>query len=184
MPGAGAMDEFGDRQAAAPNLQYWMKAANGTEYGPVDASTLARWFAEGRVGQDYMIRFGEGLWQPAPAFQSIVSGPLTMSSSGHNPFAAHSAFTAGTTTARTYPKADQSGLVLAMGILSWVGFCPIFGIIAWVIGGQALNDINAGQADPNNRGIVQVGYYLGMANCILFVGCGAFMLLGIALSAV
>ncbi len=92
------------------------------------------------MGADYQIRIGtHGHWQPAAPFQSVVNAPLAMPSSGVNPFAAQSAFTPGLATSRSYPKADQSGLVLAMGILAWVGACPIFGIIAWVIGGQAFS---------------------------------------------
>lgn len=165
-------------------VQYWMKAGNGTEYGPVDGETLARWFAEGRVGPDYQIRIGPyGHWQPAAPFQAIVTGMSNAPETGANPYAVPSSFTPGVAQSRVYPKSDQSGLVLAMGILSWIGSCPIFGIIAWVVGGQALTDINSGQADPSSRGVVQVGYYLGMINVILWIACGGFMLLGIILSA-
>ncbi len=71
---------------------------------------------------------------------------------------------------RSYPKSDQSGVVLALGILSWFT-CPICGIIAWVMGAQALKDIQMGLSDPTNRGLVQVGYYLGMVHVILFAVC-------------
>ncbi len=108
---------------------------------------------------------------------------MGMPESGANPYATPSNFTPGMASGRVYPKSDQSGLVLAMGILAWIGGCPIFGIIAWVVGGQALSDINAGQADPSSRGVVQVGYYLGMINVIICVACGGLLLLGIALSA-
>ncbi len=161
-----------------------MKASNGTEYGPVDSATIARWFSEGRVGQGYYIRVGEqGAWQPADIFHRSLN-KSTPSSQAANPFAASSTYAPAVATGRVYPKSDQSVLVLAMGILAWVGGCPIFGIIAWVVGAQALGDINSGLADPNSRGVTQVGYYLGMANVILCVGCGALMLLFIALSAV
>ncbi len=69
-----------------------------------------------------------------------------------------------------YPKPDQSGLVLAFGILSWF-VCPIFGVVAWVMGRTALQDIAAGLADPANKGLLQFGYYLGMVNVILYTIC-------------
>ncbi len=161
-----------------------MKASNGAEYGPADSATLARWFTEGRVGADYQVRIGQhGHWQPAQAFQSLPSAQTPMPESGINPYAAQSTFSVGVATGRIYPKADQGGLVLAMGILAWIGVCPIFGIIAWVIGAQALADINAGQADPSGRSTVQVGYYLGMVNVLICLLCGGFLLLSILLSA-
>lgn len=178
-------DNLASSGSNAGGIQYWMRASNGVEYGPVDEATLNRWFNEGRVGADYQIRIGShGHWQPQAAFQSVVSTPLSMPAIGVNPYAAQSTFTPGVATSRTYPKADQSGLVLAMGILAWIGGCPIFGIIAWVIGGQALADISAGQADPSSRGVVQVGYYLGMVNVILCIACIGLFFLSIVLSAV
>jgi hypothetical protein len=156
-----------------------MRAANGQEYGPVDSATLGRWFAEGRVGPGYMIRAGEsGVWQPASDFQT-ASVPNTT-----NPFAAYPTASGMPLQTRRYPKSDQSGLVLAMGILSWLGFCPIFGIVAWVVGGQALRDIQQGTADPTNRGLVQVGYYLGMISVILSICCVGFYALLFALMAI
>ncbi len=70
----------------------------------------------------------------------------------------------------TYPKADQSGLVWAFGILAWF-VCPIFGIVAWVMGRTALQDVAAGLADPANKGLLLFGTYLGMVNVILYGLC-------------
>ena len=165
--------------ATGSTANYWMKAANGQEYGPADSATLGRWFAEGRVGAGYMIRTGEyGTWQPASDFQTASLPSST------NPFAAFPTGSGLPHQQRQYPKSDQSGLVLAMGILSWIGFCPIFGIIAWVIGAQALRDIQEGNADPANRGLVQVGYYLGMISVILSVCCFGFYALLIAIMSI
>lgn len=158
-------------------MHYWMKTTNGHEYGPVDQATLTRWFSEGRVGPGYEIRAGEfGSWQPAHIFQpQAISGST-------NPFAP---YPSGGSMAmgRQYPKTDQSGLILAMGILSWI-VCPVCGLIAWVMGSQALRDIQQGQADPTNRGLIQVGYYLGMVNVILAVCCVGFYVIMIALIAI
>ena len=173
-------DPYSRPEPVAPQkdlpASYWMKAANGQEYGPVDSATLGRWFSEGRVGAGYMIRTGEyGTWQPASDFQT-ASVP-----NSSNPFAAYPTGAGLPTQQRQYPKADQSGLVLAMGILAWIGFCPIFGIIAWVVGSHALRDMQQGTADPTNRGLVQVGYYLGMISVILSVCCFAFYVVVIAI---
>jgi hypothetical protein len=160
-----------------------MKATNGQEYGPVDRAGLDRWFAEGRVGPGYEIRSGAyGPWQPAATFQAGNFQALGTAGTP-NPFASYPTTGAVPLAGRHYPKPDQSGLILAMGILSWI-VCPICGVIAWVMGGQALKDMQVGAADPTNRGLVQVGYYLGMVNVILAICCFGFYVLLFAMMAI
>lgn len=167
---------------------FWMQTTDGAEYGPVDRAHLNRWFSEGRVGQGYQIRQGEnGPWQAADLYRPESPQPT----SEPNPFAAQPtqanpyAQSPGSTTQNApmqsslpqYAKSDPSGLVLTMGIVSWVcllvcapiGWIP--GLIAWISGGRGLKDIQAGQADPSNTNLVQVGYYLGMVNVILTLLC-------------
>lgn len=178
--GAGAVGfdiPLSPQSSADAGTQYWMKATDGKEYGPVDSANLARWFSEGRVGPGYQIRAGEsGPWQPAATFQAPVSVGGT-----NNPYAGYSTGAMPNQT-RQYPKADQSGVVLAMGILSWI-VCPICGVVAWIMGGQALKDMQAGAADPTNRGLVQVGYYLGMVHVIVTVCCCGAYIVFIAIAA-
>lgn len=69
-----------------------------------------------------------------------------------------------------YAKPDVSGMVLAFGILSWF-ICPIFGIVAWIMGRTALKDVATGLMDPANKGLIQAGYYLGIVNVILYSLC-------------
>ena len=157
----------------AGDQRYWMRTVDGTEYGPVDAATLQRWFHEGRVGPGYQIRQSEfANWQAAelfrPGFPSSsgapVAAPLNPYSPAHDP---------GTGMFR-YPKSDQSVLILVMGILGFA-CCPVFGIVAWVMGHTALNDIQAGLVDPGTKGLVQAGYYLGIASVLINVLCGGGM---------
>lgn len=152
-----------------------MRSTEGAEYGPVDRATLNRWFSEGRVGPGYLIRQSEtGMWQGAeffkpggqPAGSPFTTSPFTTSSA--NPYATT---TAAATYGQMYPKPDQSGLVLAFGILAWF-FCPIFGVVAWIMGHSGLRDIRLGLVDPANKGLMQVGYYLGMVSAILWLVCG------------
>lgn len=162
--------------------QYWMRSTDGTDYGPVDRVTLNRWFNEGRVGPGYMIRQSEtGNWQGAEAFKpsAPLAGMPNMPSSG-NPYATASTVTNAPGYGQMYPKPDQSGLVLAFGILSWF-LCPIFGIVAWVMGNSGLRDIQLGLVDPANKGLMQAGYYLGMVNVLLYVLCGGGYFVFIAL---
>ena len=167
---------------------FWMRSTEGAEYGPVDRTTLNRWFSEGRVGPGYLIRQGEtGMWQGAEIFQPVAqpAGPagVPFASTASNPYAATASSSAAPTYGQMYPKADQSALVLAFGILSWF-ICPIFGVVAWIMGHSGLNDIRLGLVDPANKGLMQAGYYLGMINVIIYLLCGggyfvfiAFMIL-------
>lgn len=161
-----------DAFAGQPSVsnEFWMRASDGTEYGPVDRTNLNRWFSEGRVGAGYQIRQGQnGAWQPAAAFQPQLN-PYADHPSGGNPYAPSAA-----QSYSQYRKSDPSGLVLTMGILSWVcllicpfiGFIP--GLVAWITGRNGIRDIQAGVADPTNLTLVQVGYYLGMVNVLLTV---------------
>lgn len=230
---------------------FWMRTADGTEYGPVDRPNLNRWFSEGRVGPGYTIRQAmDGPWQPADVFRPHGSSPgtapppqsnypgmqastgaaggMALDSTGYSysfpgasqqvptqqsdanhsnassdrvpsgpsanggsavpnmygtagrPVSTNAAVGgsyAGVNQAYPgapqYAKSDPSGLVLTMGIVSWVcllvcapiGWIP--GLVAWISGKRGLADIQSGQADPSNANLVQVGYYLGMANVIL-----------------
>lgn len=165
--------------AAANTDQYWMRSTEGNEYGPVDRSTLTRWFNEGRVGPGYLIRQSEtGDWQVADAFKP--SAQVSSFSNPANPYSVAPASPAAPTYGQMYPKPDQSGLVLAFGILSWF-ICPIFGVVAWIMGNSGLNDIRLGLVDPANKGLMQAGYYLGMVNVILYILCGGGYFLFIAM---
>jgi phage FluMu protein Com len=177
---------------AARDAQYWMRASDGRTYGPVDQPGLMRWFAEGRVGPDYQIRTGsEGPWQPAALFQGMRSaappGRSPQPAAGHpfagNPYA-QNPYAASPVAAQAYPqgqspttwrKDDRGSLVLVLGILAWIFGCPIFSIIAWTVGHQAIRDIRDGLANPASLGMVQVGYYLAMAHVIVTLLAIGFM---------
>ena len=70
--------------------------------------------------------------------------------------------------------------MLAFGILAWF-ICPIFGIVAWIMGNSGLHDIRLGLVDPANKGLMQAGYYLGMVNAIIITLCGGGYVVFIAL---
>lgn len=163
----------GSGVTAANVDQYWMRSTEGADYGPVDRTTLNRWFNEGRVGPGYMIRQSEtGNWQGAETFKPVSQqNAMPNSPISGNPYAAVNTVPMTPTYGQMYPKPDQSGLVLAFGILSWF-VCPIFGVVAWIMGNSGLHDIRLGLVDPANKGLMQAGYYIGMVNVILYVLCG------------
>ena len=159
-----------------------MRSIEGAEYGPVDRETLNRWFSEGRVGPGYMIRQSEtGIWQTAELFKPIEKpAGVSYTSNSANPYAATISHSSLGTYGPMFPKPDQSGLVLAFGILSWF-ICPIFGIVAWIMGNSGLHDIRRGLVDPANKGLMQAGYYLGMVNVIIYILCGGGYFVFVAL---
>ncbi len=145
--------------------EFYMQTADGSQYGPVDRANLNRWFSEGRVGDGYQIRQNDGPWQPAESFRPQ---PVQQ-----NPYAENYGTAQAAQAQTRYAKSDSSGLVLTMGILSWVCvfMCPFIGwipgLVAWICGRTALRDIANGVADPSNLSMVQVGYYLGMIHVVL-----------------
>jgi len=66
----------------------------------------------------------------------------------------------------------QGTTVLVLGIVSWV-ICGLCAPFAWVMGNNALREIDRNPAAYSNRGAVQAGRILGMIYTIL-------MLLGLA----
>lgn len=162
-------------------IRYWMRAVDGSEYGPVDQATLDRWFREGRIGPGYQLRLSQyGNWQPADDFRPSMphrsDNPFAEATSSSNPYQAIDS----TTNQPYYPKGDQGVIILIMGILG-LFCCPIFGVVAWIMGHSALNAIQAGLADPRTKGLVQIGYYLGIVSVVLSVLCfGARLIVALA----
>lgn len=66
-------------------------------------------------------------------------------------------------------KSANGTLILILGILSWVLLGPLAGIPAWIMGNSAMKEIDSGQADPSERGLVQAGKILGMISTILWI---------------
>ncbi len=193
---SGSRNPFADRQSSAADENspssaqppegdsYWMLAVDGSEYGPVDRATLDRWFMEGRVGPGYQLRQNKfANWQPANSFRSAAGAaghnPYTDQAQANNPYQTSNAGAG----SPHYPQGNQGGVVLVMGVLG-IFCCPIFSIVAWVMGHSALKSIDAGLADPNSRSLVQIGYYLGIAGVVLGMFCYGGQILIAALGVV
>jgi hypothetical protein len=52
-------------------------------------------------------------------------------------------------------------LILVLGILGLL-LCQLLGPVAWVLGKGDLRAMDAGQMDPEGRGLTQAGYILGI----------------------
>ncbi len=77
-------------------------------------------------------------------------------------------------------KSANGVLILILGILSLVMFGCLTGIPAWVMGNNALREIDSGMADPNERGMVVAGRILGMISTILAILGAIFFALAFA----
>lgn len=65
-------------------------------------------------------------------------------------------------------------LILVLGILSIV-VCGPLGIAAWIMGNNALRELDQGFGDPNSRGLIVAGRVLGIIGVVLtIVGCVVF----------
>jgi hypothetical protein len=67
-----------------------------------------------------------------------------------------------------FAEPHRGAMILIFGLLG-IFFCPIFAIVAWLMGGADLKKIRAGQMDRAGEGLTQVGYILGIVGAILFV---------------
>ena len=63
-------------------------------------------------------------------------------------------------------KAHRGTVILIFGILSWVCCFP-FGIAAWVMANQDLNEMDSGAMDPEGRGLTMAGKIVGIVSIVL-----------------
>ena len=79
--------------------------------------------------------------------------------------------------ANAYAEEHRGSIVLIFGILGLLLTCPIFSIMAWVMGAKDLAKMRAGVMDPSGRDMTRVGYVLGLLwslLCILVMLCIMF----------
>jgi hypothetical protein len=60
-----------------------------------------------------------------------------------------------------YQEASQSTTILVLGILGLV-CCGPLGIVAWIMGNNEIQAIDAGRRDPANRGTANAGRIVGI----------------------
>jgi len=71
-------------------------------------------------------------------------------------------------------SSSNATLILVLGILSLV-CCGLLGPVAWIMGNNAMRDIDAGIGNPNDRGLVVAGRILGV---IIYGGIFLLAVLG------
>lgn len=78
-----------------------------------------------------------------------------------------------------YPQPRRSAngaVILVLGILAIISLGCLTGIPAWIMGNNSLREIEAGMADPSERGLVQAGRVLGIIATLLMAAGLLFFL--------
>jgi hypothetical protein len=183
-----------DRPSAAPDATWYMRTPERQVYGPVSRPELERWLAEGRISAECELRTREDApWRRADEYFGILSPrpEPQRQTSGQNPFAergpdqpmratAQGAAVGGASAAARYQVPHRGGLILVLGILSWVFGCPVLSVMAWMMGNSDLREMRAGRMDSSGMGLTQAGHILGMIHALLWlIACaiGLFVML-------
>lgn len=65
-------------------------------------------------------------------------------------------------------RPHRGAMILVFGILGIV-CCVIFGIVAWVMGNNDLQAMQAGQMDRSGEGLTKAGKIIGMISVLLLI---------------
>jgi hypothetical protein len=164
-----------------PVAKYMVRTPNSMVYGPSTAETVHKWIEEGRLDDSCHIRdetSDQWLGIPAWKFQSRKqSNPMSIP--GNLPTNQFGDIPVSTVQSVGYSKAGNGGLVLILGLISWI-LCPTFigaivcGILAIVFAVTELKKIKNGQSPSKEKSLVLIGLLLAVANlatwCIAIVG--------------
>ncbi len=149
-------------------LRWHMRTPEGQTYGPVDEDQLALWAREGRLAGDCELSASPaGPWQPATVKFPALKRPAPPPAPAARPlpptpsFQAPSPFAPGDSAGR-YLVPHRGGLILVLGLLGFIVGCPIFSLMAWVMGSGDLREIHAGRMDPSGEPLTRAGQILGM----------------------
>jgi len=185
---AGAAREAFASSVSEPVATWHLKTPEGPIYGPISWPEVQTWAAEGRISADCeLAESASGPWRKAgelmpqlhspPQPESLV--PPAMHSwapqepgetAGGNPQSAAAA-------AGGYVAPHRGGLILALGLIGFVISCPIFSLMAWVMGSHDLAEMRAARMDRSGEGITQAGLVLGMILSLLWILFGVIALL-------
>jgi hypothetical protein len=172
--------------SASERSPLWqLKTPEGQIYGPVSREILDQWVAQGRISADCSLMCeSDGIWQDATVVYPVlqpVTQPVRPTIFDDNPVSGLPQGPRGGEVGRVRVlNGHRGGLILALGIISWAVGCPIFGIMAWIMGSSDMRDMQRGMMDPSGRGITQAGQIIGMVHvllALLVLVAGAFVFL-------
>jgi hypothetical protein len=167
-----------DENVAARSASSWhLRMPEGPIYGPIGWDELLAWAGEGRIAGDCELAGSRsGPWRAAtdllPASVLPRSEPATITEAAY-PFASGGAVGTG----GGYVTPHRGGLILLLGLLSWVG-CPLVSFAAWIMGSHDLREMRAGRMDRSGESATMAGMVFGM------IISGLWMLTGIVVAAV
>ncbi len=147
-------------------MQYYFKASDENEYGPIGEGEIRTWLHQGRMNQNSLMRaVNSGEWRPLNDYPELIA-LLALSSS------APPAPPSSSKATSTHLEPHRGALILTFGILSIVCCFP-FGIAAWIMGNNDMQQIQAGIMDPSGKGITNAGKICGIVGTVIaIIGCG------------
>jgi hypothetical protein len=177
---------------AAPRDLWHMRTPEGQVYGPVSHAELEGWLAEGRISAECELRTGENqAWRPADEVFGVLSprvesrapapvqphaaqNPFAGDPASDRPFGGRSQSNAGAGGqtpfgTRRFQVPHRGGMILVFGILGWIFTCPVFSVMAWVMGTSDLREMRTGRMDSSGMGLTQAGHILGMIYTLLWL---------------
>ena len=175
-----------------------LKTPEGPIYGPISWREVHDWAAQGRISADcHLAETNSGPWQeagdvlpqlrPSPQPQPTsapAAAPPTMHTWAVPPPESISPATAPASATNRYLVPHRGGLILALGLIGFVVSCPIFSLMAWVMGSHDLNEMRAGRMDRQGEGMTQAGQVLGMILSALWILGGVITLFVIGVLAI
>lgn len=199
---AAAANDFGEVAVPAEVVDegaVWsLLTPEGLNYGPVTRDTLERWVREGRVTGDCRVRrVGDETWRSAeiefPALTPPNSSPAVAPSisgfGGVVPGTIHSAaapkgskgLAGGEQT--PLPAAAMSPhrgpLILTLAIVGVFVQCPIFSVMAWVMGSSDLEEMARGRMDPAGASVTRTGRNLGLILSLFWIIMAVILVAGL-----
>ncbi len=168
----------------SPYLQWLLKTPDGQIYGPVERTELDAWKQQGRVSAACLVQMqGQTHWQSAVTlYPDLTEWSAQDVDSrgrqryGHRHWLGTRPPQGRSRDHRGFRRPNNGGAILVMGILGiCFVFVPIFALIAWSMGYSERRAINRGDASPQFRWMVDVGYVLGIIGsimgCLTIFGC-------------
>jgi hypothetical protein len=147
-----------------------LRIPEGLTYGPIGKDELDRWVVEGRVTAECQVREeGQSAWLGAAAIYPVLSPAAVLLAADARPAARNaSPSPVPQAVGRRVLEPHRGAVILALGILSWVS-CPVFGLIAWIMGNADLNRMRAGRMEMDGFTLTQAGRLLGLIHVLLII---------------
>ena len=162
--------QLADTATRDPHDRWKLQTPEGRDYGPVSREMLETWISEGRVSEDCkLLCEADGVWHAAGDLYSVLR-PVQVATVVQVDDSAAWAQGGDPEKApfRGYlTNPHRGGVILALGILSWAIGCPIFGVVAWVMGSNDLGEMRAGTMDPQGQNLTEAGRWMGMVHTLL-----------------